>query len=47
MVAKQVECEEVVALMRALGVDFIQGFVASIPAALEKFDSQPEQAAAG
>ncbi len=47
VVAKQVECEEVLALMRALSVDFIQGFVASIPAALENFESHPEQAAAG
>jgi len=47
VVAKQVECEEGQALMQALGVDFIQGFAASIPAALENFDSKPEQAAAG
>ena len=47
VVAKQVECEEGQALMQALGVDFIQGFAASIPVALEGFDSKPEQAAAG
>ena len=47
VVAKQVECEEGQALMSALGVDFVQGFATSMPAALESFDSKPEQAAAG
>jgi EAL domain-containing protein (putative c-di-GMP-specific phosphodiesterase class I) len=47
VVAKQVESEEGQAMMRALGVDFIQGFAASMPAALENFDFNPEQAAAG
>jgi EAL domain-containing protein (putative c-di-GMP-specific phosphodiesterase class I) len=47
VVAKQVECEEGQALMQALGVDFIQGFAAGMPAALDSFDSKPEQAAAG
>jgi EAL domain-containing protein (putative c-di-GMP-specific phosphodiesterase class I) len=48
VVAKQVESEEGQALMRALGVDFIQGFAASMPEALEHFESDPpEQAAAG
>jgi EAL domain-containing protein (putative c-di-GMP-specific phosphodiesterase class I) len=46
VVAKQVECEEGQALMQALGVDFIQGFAASVPAALEDFDSNTELAAA-
>ncbi|HEX9473951.1 MAG TPA: EAL domain-containing protein [Steroidobacteraceae bacterium] len=47
VVAKRVESEEGQSLMRALGVDFIQGFAASIPTALETFDSTPQQAAAG
>jgi EAL domain-containing protein (putative c-di-GMP-specific phosphodiesterase class I) len=47
VVAKQVESEEGQALMRALGVDFIQGFAASIPTALENFDPNPGHAAAG
>jgi EAL domain-containing protein (putative c-di-GMP-specific phosphodiesterase class I) len=42
VVAKQVECEQGQALMRALGVDFIQGFAASVPAALDVLDEQDD-----
>jgi len=47
VVAKRVESEEGQSMMRALGVDFIQGFAASMPTALETFDTTPQQAAAG
>jgi EAL domain-containing protein (putative c-di-GMP-specific phosphodiesterase class I) len=38
VVAKRIESEQAGALLQGLGVDFLQGFVASEPAALDRFD---------
>lgn len=43
VVAKHVECEKSQALLRALGVDFMQGFGVSAPAPLHAIDELREQ----
>jgi EAL domain-containing protein (putative c-di-GMP-specific phosphodiesterase class I) len=43
VVAKRIEQAREQALLQALGVDFIQGFAASVPAPLSGFDAEREQ----